>query len=157
TLPEPRRELFRAARLRWLGQGEEAGLRWDAFLAPPGVPLVEAVRSSGPLDWEQAREVLEALSDELIQAGRERTLRERLSLSQVWALPGGGILLLDVPAPDGPDLTPLALLAETALLLLDGDPSAHCLPRRPLPLHGRQLLAQLPRFGGELHDLPLFR
>jgi hypothetical protein len=157
ALPEPRRELFRAARLRWLGQGEETGLRWDAFLAPPGAPLVEAVRSSGPLDWEQAREVLEALCDELVQAGQEGTLPERLSLSQVWVQPGGTVVLLEFPGAGARPTDPLGLLAEVALVLLGADPSGRDLPRRPLPLHVRELLADLPRFGGTVSDLPVFR
>jgi uncharacterized RDD family membrane protein YckC len=152
-----RRDLVRVSRLRWLGQGEQDGRRWDAFLAPVGTPLAVAVRSSGPLDWEQARPVLEQLTDELVQADREGNLPEQLSLSQVWVLAGGGVVLLDPPGPGARPTRPLDLLAEVALVLLGADPSGRHLPSRPLPLHVRELLAGLPHFGGTLPSVRTFQ
>jgi hypothetical protein len=157
ALTQARRDLVRVSRLRWLGQGEQDGTRWDAFLAPATVPLAQAVRSSGPLEWEQARGVLEALTDELIRARQEDTFPEVLSLSQVWVLPGGGVVLLDPPGPGARPTDPLDLLAEVALVLLGADPFSPHLPRRPLPLHVRELLAGLPRFGGTLSDVRTFQ
>src|SRR5207244_4166300 len=42
-LSAERRELGRASRLRWLAGGQENGAAWDAFLAPAGCLLREAV------------------------------------------------------------------------------------------------------------------
>jgi hypothetical protein len=156
-LPEERQQLVRASRLRWLAQGEQDGQRWDAFLAPTGSPVVEVMRYNRPLSWPQAREVLEALADELIQAQQDDTLPETLSLSSVWLLPEGKVLLLDMPGPESEPVSPLDLLGEVALLLLEGEPSRRDLPRRPLPLHARNLLAELPRFGGSMRDVQDFR
>jgi hypothetical protein len=157
ALPEARRELFRATRLRWLAAGEQDGQRWDAFLAPAGAPLFDVVRCNGTLSWPAAREVLDALADELLQADRDGTLPESLSLSGVWLFPDGRVLLLDMPGAEGEPTAALDLLIEVALLLLEGDPTVHHLPRRPLPIHVRNLLLDMPRFGAEARDVEAFR
>src|SRR5438309_1378207 len=82
--PRFRHDLCRPTRLRWLLEGEQGERRWDAFVAPAGMPLVEAMKHRNPLDWEEAQAILEALSAELDLAEKEGNLPADLSLSQVW-------------------------------------------------------------------------
>jgi hypothetical protein len=124
---------------------------------PAAAPLQEVVRHNGTLNWPEAREVLLALAGELVQAEQEGILPEQFSLSTVWALPDGQVLLLDMPGPGGKTTTPIDLLADVAVLLLEGSSSAWDLPCRPLPLHARELLADLPHFGGDLEDVAAFQ
>jgi hypothetical protein len=139
-LPAPRRDLHRVARLRWLASGTEGQWQWDAFLAPQGVPVAELVGARGPLWWHQARPLLAHLAEELSAACADGTLPPVLHLDQVWVRPGGGVLLLDGPPTDtekdkGPaqlegDERALALLRETAVVLLDrGGPAPAAPPR----------------------------
>jgi hypothetical protein len=151
ALPPARREVVRPTRLRWLADGEQAGARWDVFVTPAGGPLAKAMKARPALEWEQARPILEALSEELTLAGADRTMPSPLCLSQVWVSPAGQVQLLDLPFPGSPPLSPLDLLAEVAVLLLEGRQRADAqLPRAPLPLFARELLEGLPRFGGSL-------
>jgi hypothetical protein len=164
-LTAARRELGRATRLRWLAGDEEADRKWDAFLAPTGCPLPQHVARAGRLPWILARPLLEALTEELVAACADGTLPRGLTVAQVWVQSGDRVLLLEVPlsragegpaAPDdveaAPDERALALLAQVAVLLLEGrprraddvaDPRAPV--RAPLPGSVRKPLARLVR------------
>ena len=129
ALAPARRDLHRAARLRWLGGGIHESWQWDALLAPHGVPASDLVAGGRRLEWYQARPVLEQLADELAAACADGTLPPMLTAEQVWLRPGGQVLLLDEPpgAASGEAQSPpeadqgrsLALLRQTAVLLLD--------------------------------------
>jgi hypothetical protein len=123
-LPPARRDLTRGERLRWLSGGTDGDARWDAFMAPQGAGLAEAVAASGPLDWPAARLLLDGLADELHAAAADGTLPARLSIQQVWLGPNGRVQLLDRPLT-GPhevaapgDEPALALLRQAAALAL---------------------------------------
>jgi hypothetical protein len=152
-----RQQLIRPTRPRWLADGEQHGRRWDAFVAPAGGPLVEVMQTRSPLDWEEARGILDSLAEEMTLADTDGTLPAHLSLSQVWVAPGAQVQLLDCPFPHSRCLTPLDLLAEVAVLLLEGQPRGDASPpRAPIPLFARELLEDLPRFGGSLQKLAAF-
>jgi hypothetical protein len=143
TLPPARRDLHRPTRPRWLGGGDHIPWRWDAFLAPPGVPATDLVAGSRHLGWHQARPLLEQLADELAAACADGTLPRALTVDQVWVRPGGQALLLDAPPGEPPD-TPaealpaadqgrcLALLRQTAVRLLDREDSPSFSPLGPV-------------------------
>jgi hypothetical protein len=142
-LSPARRDLHRPARLRWLGAGVHGPWQWDAFLAPPGVPAADVFAHGRRLEWHQARPVLEQLADELGEARADGTLPPVLTVEQVWLRPDGQVLLLDAP-PGEPDSTPanalpgmgeeqsLALLRQTAVLLLDRDEKPSFAPLGPI-------------------------
>ncbi len=163
-LAHARRDLARAARLRWLAGGAEATdatTRWDAFLAPRGGLLIDAVASTGPLTWTEARPLLEDLADELLAACHDGTLPERLSIDQVWMQPSGRVQLLDIAPVDLPepaivdalgpqpvgghtaepgsdeDRRSLALLAQVATMALER-------PSAPTTTSKRRLRAPMP-------------
>jgi hypothetical protein len=146
-LPPARRDLTRGGRLRWLSGGTDGDGRWDAFMAPRGVSLDEAVAASGPLDWPAARVLVEGLADELHAAAADGTRPARLSIEQVWLGPNGRVQLLDWPltgpceavAPE--DEPALALLRQVVGLALGGP--ARDATRAVVPLHARWLLARL--------------
>jgi hypothetical protein len=159
-LPGARRETTRPTRLRWLACGQYHRWKWDAFLAPRGASVAEIARQRGPLEWREVRSILEQIADELQEAKRDGTLPAALSLGQVWVQPDGQVQLLDVPVGPGASLSPLDLLGETALLLLEGKPRAAGDDTRLevlLPLHARQLLEAMPRLGGDLRSPGAFR
>ena len=96
-----RRDLDRAARVRWLGGHRAAPVGWDAFEAPDGVPLVAAVcESTG--EWQR---LLLQLATELDAAGKAGDLPP-LSLARVWVTGHGDVRLLDfVPPCEALDLS----------------------------------------------------
>jgi hypothetical protein len=157
-LPAARRDLARPGRLRWLSAGTEADGQWNAFVAPEGASLGDAVAASGPLDWAGARLILEGLADELQAAAADETRPPTLSIDQVWLGSHGRVQLLDWPLTGSgtadaadrgsvPDEKALALLRQTAVLALEGRARTPQEARRPIralvPLYARRLLARL--------------
>jgi hypothetical protein len=153
-MPRVRRDLTRGGRLRWLSGGTQGDGRWDAFVAPEGASLADAVRASEPLDWAGTRLLLEGLADELHAAAADGTLPRRLSIEQVSLGANGRVQLLDWPftgageavaTGDGAaaDEQALALLRQTAALALEGSAEARQPVRAIVPLHARRLLARL--------------
>src|SRR5262249_43517303 len=142
-LPRARRALPRPPRLRWLGGGVHEPWQWDAFLTPSGVPATDLVAGGRRLRWHQARPVLEQLADELAAACTDGTLPPALTVDQVWVRPGGQALRMDA-RPRGPARPPaearpttdqgrsLALLRQTAVLLLDRDDRPSFSPLGPV-------------------------
>jgi hypothetical protein len=100
ALTKERQDLSRTTRLRWLAAGRAGTWQWDAFLAPPGCSLREAVTRFGKFTWTEARPVLEDLTDELIAGQDERRVPAPLSLDQVWLQPHGRMMLLDFVLKD---------------------------------------------------------
>ncbi len=148
-LSEARRDLARAARLRWLAAGHHEEWQWDAFLTPAGCPLADWVAADGRLSWADVRPVLDDLTAELIAADEDGTLPPTLALGQVWVAAGGRVLLLDVP-PAGDDAaeadSPFDLLACVARFGLEGRRRAGAgrePVRAPVPGYARALLDRL--------------
>jgi hypothetical protein len=157
-LSPTRRDLTRWGRLRWLSTGAADEGRWDAFVAPEGTSLGDAVAASGPLGWAATRLILEGLADELAAARADGTQPPGLSIEQVWLTPSGRAQLLDwplaaAPAPDahcasaGADEPVLALMRQAAVLALEGQARSYGDDGRPVPaivpLHARTILARL--------------
>jgi hypothetical protein len=161
ALGAARRNLTRPTRLRWLAVGHLEDMQWDAFLAPVGCSLSDLVTAGGKLAWPQARAVLEQVADELAAATADGTLPRSLEVGQVWVRANGQVVLLEVPLRDAaPGKAPrpgagaasegpqgIALLRETAVLALEGEPSAPDAPpgpvRAPLPGYAARILGQL--------------
>jgi uncharacterized RDD family membrane protein YckC len=155
-LDETRRMLSRPTRMRWVASGLEGNWKWDAFLAPTGFPLYEAIRQTGPLDWSAAQPVIEQLIEELAVSADEGTLPTPLTQENVWVYKSGRLKLVGsmisrecstVPAPeDTSDDAVRGLIANVAALMLEGKPRgpAQSGPiRAPLP---RGTAAVLNRF-----------
>lgn len=95
SVPEARRAVCRATRLRWIGGGEMAGASWDAFEALQGRPLSALPpRSQG---WVAVRHWLQDLALELDAAEKDGTLPASLSLDHIWLTTDGRAVLLDTP------------------------------------------------------------
>jgi hypothetical protein len=152
-LPALRREISRPTRLRWLSCGRHADWQWDAFMAFTGDPLPALVRGRGE-HWPRVLPLLEELTDELAAARAEGTLPERLQPAQVWVGLDGQVQLLDLPLGETADSSQgvsgphraLALLAEVAVLTLEGGPrppDCGAPVRAPVPLHVRHSLNRL--------------
>jgi hypothetical protein len=143
------RSCARATRLRWLANGRQDDLQWDAFPAPAGSLLADLVNTGGPLQWPEVRPILEQLTEELTAASADGTLIGPLRVGRVWAQPDG-CLLLDMSLrreevePESADLRPpaLALLARTAALALEG-------PHSRDPMH---ISATVPEHATRLVD-----
>jgi uncharacterized RDD family membrane protein YckC len=152
-----RRMVNRPTRLPWLSGGVHEGQGWDAFLAPQGFPLSDAVDARQPLTWGEARPLLLQLADELVAATADGTLPARLTVSQVWVQPNGRVQLLDLPlhpaAPSPPAQDresdarrALTLLREAAVLALEGRerPEGTQQPiAAPVPAHAAAMLDRL--------------
>jgi hypothetical protein len=177
-LDTTRRALGRITRLRWLAAGRYESAQWDAFLLPAGCTLPELVRSAGPLDWQDARSLLEQLTKELMFAIDEQTLPPSLSAEQVWVQANGRVVLLDAPASPTPaaqkrepaqvlpleeqqEEMSLALLREAAVLMMAGQPGSLRVPLKrraaPVPLHALDLLRRLQNEEDGCPDLAAFR
>jgi hypothetical protein len=165
-LPSARRECSRTTRLRWLAGGRQDDWQWDAFLTPSGLPLADLVAAEGRLPWPMVRLILEQLTEELAVAAAEATLPEPLSVGQVWVRFDGGVELLDVPLGQEqgagraalPSQPALAVLAQTAVLALEGHPRWVTGPiRAPVPRHATRFLERLLGQGRPYQDVREFQ
>jgi hypothetical protein len=149
-LPAARREIRRSARLRWLDGGEDGSWRWDAFEAPRGLPLTEAVRLHGPMAWHEARGVSLKIARELVASSEDATLRTGLALDQVWINEAHRIRIVDwhPRRSVGAIEEPARFLASATrhLLVADGSGSGSASP--PLPESARRLLSGLAATAG---------
>ena len=171
-LSPKRRELARPTRMRWVASGVESNTQWDAFLAPVGTPLPEAIGQLGRLSWAETQPVLDRLARELAAACRDGTLPKRLSPSHVWVDGEGRMQLVGTAMydPDGLETLPeedwsvressLALLADTAALMLEGRPrqAGECAPiQAPLPKYASAALNRLWCIGPPFKSITEFR
>jgi hypothetical protein len=148
-----RRACSRPTRLRWLAGGQEGRWQWDAFAAPAGASLADAVAFGGLLRWPTAPPLLGQLTEELVAAEPDGTLPPALSADQVWVQPGRGDLLLDT-SPDPNEATrahgdgsvrPIEFLAAAAHLAQERTRPAFEQPvHAPLPEHAKVLLDRQP-------------
>jgi uncharacterized RDD family membrane protein YckC len=152
-----RTEVDRPTRLRAVGSGkitlsDGANREWEAFVAPAGCPLADAVSPGSRLEWAETAPLLDTLAGELSAARADGTLPPSLTHEQVWVQADGRVQLLDapVPAPD-PKASPadpdeasrcLALIRQVATLALEGQPRA--------AVRADGVAAPLPRFAGRL-------
>ena len=135
-----RRGLNRLTRPRWVGGGDQPHARWDAFIAPPGRPLREAVEAGG-LPWRDVLSILTDLAEELEAARADGTFPARLSLDHVWVQADGRVQIADLLSwddsePDHGDEEEraLAFLRDVARLALEGER-----PHRRMSLAGWSL------------------
>ncbi len=155
-LTPARREISRTTRLRWLASSQHGEFQWDAFLAPQSCPLSEILKREGSFTWTEARPLLEQLTTELIEADRDQTLPETLTVQQVWVQTDGRAQLLDSPldvsalqeAGGTNKVEPgLALLQQVAVWILEGRARAgESRPlsiRVPVPGHACRILDRL--------------
>jgi uncharacterized RDD family membrane protein YckC len=119
-------------------------------VAVSGCPVADLVEPGRPMQWAQARPILEQLARELTNAQADQSLPAILTLEQLWVQRDGLLQLLDSPRRDlkqAEARTPLRLLQETAILLLEGrrlDAGEAIHPiRSPLPLHVVPILKRL--------------
>ena len=108
------RNLSRPGRLRWLANGVEGDTVWDAYEAPRGVALVDALQEQP--NWPSIRYWLSDLAEELRVASDEGTLPETVSLNRLWVGSDGRLKILDFAAP--------AVTADTAEVLAVSSDSA---------------------------------
>ena len=138
-----RRAVNRPTRLRWLAGRRAATDAWDAYSAPPGLPLLEACRTPRP--WAEVRWWLLSLAQECLTARRESSLPQ-LCLERVRVVAGGSACLVDDPPYDaarvsqdaGAAWTTGRFLSQVAAVAMgrsrpepDGTAAP---PREPLPL-----------------------
>ena len=138
-----RRDLSRTGRLHWL-TGRRSGIdNWDAFEAPDGQPLLNALRDGAP-QWSTLKSWLLDLSSELVAATRDGSLPV-LRLDRLWVRDDDRLVLLDFPAPGlsaddaaatPPDLAPVQLLSAVA----EGGRQAASGSSALMPLSARLLL-----------------
>jgi hypothetical protein len=155
-LNSSRQVVDRTTRLRWLGSGQMAESRWDAFLAPPaGCSLFAAIGNDGSIPWSETRTILDEVATELRQADSDGSLPESLGLGHVWLQPNGPTVLLDMPV-SGPsesrnensERRSLSMLRDLTVYASGGSLGNETAPdqlSRPLPLHATALLRRLQR------------
>lgn len=119
----------RPTRLRAIGTGmfeyHDRTMEWIAFVAPQGGPLPDMINPQHPLNWADARLLIEQIVEELLAAEKDGTLPDRIGVDQLWAEPTGRIHLVDFPlpvqsGPVEPAQDSLGLIRQTATLLLEG-------------------------------------
>ncbi len=127
-----RRNLARPTRMRWVAAGQEGDWKWDAFLAPRGFPLVDAIRQAGRIPWSATQPIIHRLSEELATSFDEDTLPTPLVAGNVWADQTGRIQLAGGVALGAVSAAPvveeksqqaaLRMVADVAFLCLEGKP-----------------------------------
>ena len=160
VVAQPRREVERMTRLRWLASGADDDWSWDSFVAPQGVPLTELLAQRKPLSWSEVRELLEPLSAELLASLEDGTLPDSLTVGQVWVEPDGKVKLIDTRLEDiefaasdaqSPDARALFFLKQVCHVAVEGrrqmTPELGTWVRAPVPRYAAEMIARLG--GGE--------
>jgi uncharacterized RDD family membrane protein YckC len=153
-LDSSRQVVDRTTRLRWLGSGQMAESRWDAFLAPSaGCSLFAAIGNDGSIPWSETRTILDEVATELRQANSDGSLPESLGLGHVWLQPNGPTMVLDMPVggpsesqTESSERHSLSLLRDLMVFASGGSLASESAPaqlNRPLPLHATALLKRL--------------
>jgi eukaryotic-like serine/threonine-protein kinase len=142
---------LRPGRLRAIGTGElvwnDRAYGWVAYVAPTGAPLVDTATPEQPLEWADARSILEQVVSELRESESDGTLPGRLGADQFWIEPNGRVHLLEFPlAPMRtavpPAETSIELVRQIAAIALRGDLVAEGI-RAPIPPHASRILDRL--------------
>lgn len=96
-LSESRRDLSRAARLRWINRGRTDTQAWDAYEAPDGQPFLNVVQRPQP--WNAVRFWLLDLATEFSAAVENPQDVPPLGLSHLWITSAGNCIILEFAAP----------------------------------------------------------
>ncbi len=138
-----RQQVARRGRLRWLQSVGKAGQTWDAFEATPGKPLSSLVRDGQSIPWSTMRYWLHDLASEMLEATRDNTLPESLSIENVWISSRGQAILLDESWPSSTSQAEAVSVGElTGQQRFLAGIAAHADSTR-LPLHARGVLKNL--------------
>ncbi|HSQ54328.1 MAG TPA: hypothetical protein VLM40_01175, partial [Gemmata sp.] len=125
---------------------------WNAYAAPLGGPLVDAIDPRHPLPWADARHLLDQLVEEFRAAEMDGAAVSRVSLDQVWVEANGRVQLLDGPLSGRtkqPSVSPLVLLRQVASLALEGSVRSNAGSiAAPIPAHAVAILDRLFTDGG---------
>jgi hypothetical protein len=152
----------RPNRLRLLGSGnlewQTRDWTWHAFAAPAGAPLADMIPADQPLNWPDARLLLEQIVEELKCAEKDGTLPASLSINQIWSEPGGRVFLLDFLLPSLAKAKSagdsLALVRQAVTLMLEGAPRLGGGPvKAPLPPRASAIINRLFQDSGGHADL----
>ena len=149
-----RRDLSRAARLRWINGGTLDCRPWDAYEALDGAPFLDVAQRVQ--SWNAVRFWLLDLADECATAIQLSGPAPVLSLDRVWITNAGRAVLLDFPAPGLVETTQAIHFGELrdveslqqfldsiAHLALEGQGDAAKNIRALVPLHAKSFLASL--------------
>lgn len=160
---EHKAPLGRPGRLWFLGTGNMSfageSFRWNAYVAPVGSPLVDAVDRKEPVRWPEARPIIEQLTEELLLAEQNGTLPKPTSLEQIWVQSDGRVQLMEFPLKPTSGLSSLEIVRQSSAVLLEGAPRATNDRRpyaSPLPRHAERALAILNDPKGNLSTLTKF-
>jgi serine/threonine protein kinase len=142
-----RRDVSRTGRLHWLTGRRNGFDNWDAFEAPDGQPLLQALRGPAP-QWSTLKSWLLDLAAELVASAGDGSTPS-LHLDRLWIRDDGRLVLLDFPAPGletgdtdptTTDLSPVQLLSVVAERIAPAHAS-----RMLMPLSARTLLSSWSR------------
>jgi eukaryotic-like serine/threonine-protein kinase len=150
---EARRDLSRAARLRWLDGGVANGASWNAYEALEGAPLLAITQR--PHSWNSVRFWLLDLAEECSAAAERPESAPVLALDRLWITASGHAVVLEFPAPGlvvAPGSLPIKctdskevqeFLATVARMALNGSAASEAPGASLIPLHARQFLTSL--------------
>jgi hypothetical protein len=144
--PWARRDLTRLARQRWLDGGDGPAGRWDAYVAPLGVPLPDLIADEAGLPWREALPILHQVASELATAEAEGTSPQLASEGQVLIAPNGRVMITDYPPGPWPseEAGPLDFLARVGRRATGRNPGVQPRPPGgPVPLRAGRFLDRL--------------
>jgi hypothetical protein len=138
----------RPGRLRAIATGEiiwmDRAMGWVAFVAPTGAPLVDTTTPEKPLEWADARSILEQVVVELRAGEADGTEPDRLGADQFWIEPNGRVHLLEFPVGPArmtvlPATNSIELIRHVAGIAIQGDLAPNGI-RAPIPPHATRIL-----------------
>jgi tRNA A-37 threonylcarbamoyl transferase component Bud32/uncharacterized RDD family membrane protein YckC len=156
---DARRDLSRAARLRWINGGQIEGRSWNAYEALEGAPFLAVAQRPQP--WNAVRFWMLDLAEECVAALQFPETSPTLELNRLWITASGRAVLLEFLAPalntsntalsakplDGVN-TMQQFLAEVSRVALEGSNTTSTRSesiRALTPLHARSFLDNIVR------------
>lgn len=155
TASDVRRDLSRAARLRWINSGQIDGRTWDAYEALDGAPFVTIAQQPQP--WSAVRFWLLDLAEECAAAIQSPGTSPALALDRLWITTTGRAVFLDFPAPGlaAADSAPAGeldgigsmqeFLTSVSRVALHGGNASPARSAALVPVHAQSFLASLAR------------
>jgi eukaryotic-like serine/threonine-protein kinase len=86
---------MRQGRVRWLQDGKQGDVHWDAYESIAGAPIGLAAKPGQGVPWKSGRLILLNLANELLASIADKSIPRSISLDHIWVDQSGNAKLVD--------------------------------------------------------------